>query len=276
MIGVSRWIAENVPGLDDDPDLYVRRGQGIGQIIQTPEDLSATEVIEDDLPYAGTLGLANSWTAFNDKKMNTFQIYVGVLGPPSLAEEVQTFVHVDMGLGDEPMGWDNQLDTELLLNLNYGLGRKLGTLGNTDGFSADLSVGGSASLGNLFTQAQAGLETRIGWRVPRGFTPVPDMAGRGIIVDPVLEDRGERPTRFYLTFVARSAAIGYTVLLDGNTFEDSHSIDYDPYVHQLISGTHLHVGDWRFHFNIYFSSNPAEDTSKSDLTWGNFSIEKLF
>lgn len=67
---------------------------------------------------AFTNGWSESWSAFDNQRFNAFQIYVGVLGPYSLAEQFQTQVHkwVD---SEKPLGWDNQLKTEPLLNLNY-------------------------------------------------------------------------------------------------------------------------------------------------------------
>jgi hypothetical protein len=273
---LSRWIVDHVPGIAGNAGTRVRHGFGIGQIIQTPNDLSQAELIEDDLPYAGVLGLANSWTALSDERLNTFQLYLGVLGPASLAEEVQTFVHTDLGLGEDPMGWDNQLDNEPVINLNYAMARKLGRLGHRGGFSGDLAAGGSLGLGNLFSQIQAGLQTRFGWNLPEGFVHIPDMAGRGVIVNPVLEGPDAGATRFYFSAVVRAAAIGYTVLLDGNTFEDSHNVDYDHHMVQSIIGTHFNHGDFGLHFNLYLSANPADDSSQSDLTWGNVSLDYRF
>lgn len=272
----SRWISEHVPGIGGGDGLFVRRGFSIGQIIQTPADLSQTELIEDDVPYAGVLGVAESWTALNDQCLNTFQIYLGVLGPASLAEEVQTFVHTDLGLGDDPKGWDNQLDNEPILNLSYLTARKLAATGSRDGFGADLSGSGSLGLGNLFTHAQLGLGTRFGWRMPPGFTHVPDVPGRGVAVEPGLDPGTEGLTRLYVTVVARGSAIAYTVLLDGNTFEDSHHVDYDPYLAQLITGIHATRGALGLHFSVFLSSNPAKESTKSDLTWANITLAYRF
>ena len=268
----SALIARVIPGLEPAEGLEVRRGYSISQVIQTPEDLSQTELIEDDVPYAGALGWSTAWTALNDKKLNSFQFYIGVLGPNSYAEEVQTFVHVDLGFGEEPMGWDNQLGNELLLNVNYALARKLVGFGNQDRFGGDLSVGGELALGNLFTHAQAGVGLRAGWNLPGGFAPVPDMAGRGMALDTTLHKR-EDAWRIYGTLIGRGTAVAYTALLDGNLNEDSHSVEYDPSLAQLVAGLHVERGGWAAHFTMFLSEDPKEENAKSDLTWGNLSFE---
>ncbi len=273
----SRWIADFVPGISGGDGQWLRKGIGLNQIIQTPADLKETELIVNDVPYAGVLGVANSWTALSDNRINAFQIYLGILGPASLAEQVQTFVHTDLGMGTDPMGWDNQLSTELIINLNYLLARKIGRIGEIQkGFGADLSYAGDVGLGNLSTQAQIGLYARLGWRLSEGFSQVSDVAGRGIIMNPVLGEPLSGKTQFYFSLGVRGTLMAYTVLLDGNTFQDSHSVDYDHYFAQILLGTHLVHGAWGVHFTLYFNSNPVQDLMTSEPSWGNISVDYRF
>jgi len=273
----SRWIAGFVPGISGGEGQRVRRGMGLNQIIQTPEDLGETELIVDDVPYAGVLGLANSWTALSDERINVFQIYLGVLGPASMAEQVQTFLHTDLGMGTDPMGWDNQLGNEPVVNLNYMLSRKIGHVGvYRSGFGADLSYTGDVGLGNLFTQAQVGLQARLGWWLAEGFAQNPNIAGRGVVVDPVLGSPLPGKTRFYFSVGARGTLLAYTALLDGNTFKDSHSVDYDPYFAQLLLGAHCEHGAFGIHFTLFFSSNPVQDLMASEPSWGNLTMGYRF
>lgn len=153
---VGRFVHRVVPGLGPKDGVIYRQGTSLSQVIQTPSDLSEPDLIEDDVPYAGTLGVARSWSRLNDEALNAFQVYVGVVGPASGAEEMQKFVHNDLGLGEDPLGWDNQLDNEFLVNLNYAFARKVTRFGKQAVWGGDASWGGSAALGNLFTQVQAG------------------------------------------------------------------------------------------------------------------------
>jgi len=273
----SRWIVHFIPGISGGQGQWVRRGMGLNQIIQTPENLGETELIVNDVPYAGVLGLANSWAALSDERINVFQIYLGMLGPLSMAEEVQTFFHNDLGLGTDPKGWDNQLGNELVVNLNYMLSRKIGHVGQChSGFGADLSYTGDVGLGNLFSQAQAGLQARMGWRLAEGFAQNPDIAGRGVLVDPVLGRPLPGKTRFYFSAGMRATLLAYTVLLDGNTFKESHSVDYDPYFAQLLLGAHCERGAFGIHFTLFFSSNPVQDLMASEPSWGNLTVGYRF
>ena len=66
------------------------------------------------------------------------------------------------------------------------------------------------------------------------------------------------------------------MLLDGNTFEDSHSVDYDPYLLQAIVGAHLAKGAFEFRFNVFISSNPADRSAESEQNWANFALGYRF
>ena len=59
-----KWVGKKIPTLDDE-DSIVRIGQGIGQNMITPGDLTAEEPQEGDVPYAGTLTYTLNWQNFN-------------------------------------------------------------------------------------------------------------------------------------------------------------------------------------------------------------------
>ncbi len=275
----SGWISRTIPGLGDGGGRVVKRGTGISQVMETPEDLSNPDPQPDDVPWAGFLGWSESWYAFNNKSLNAFQIYVGILGPYSLAEKFQTQVH-DWVNAETPLGWDNQLKTEPLLNLNYAYKRKLASGGEyrSHRFAGDLSFGAQAGLGNLATFADVSLEARWGWGLPTGFTNIPDPPGRGVMLD---SNEGV-PGRFdiYFSATVRAMALGYTVVFDGNTFRDSPhpGLDYDTFIPQAVFG--LHVASRRFsaHLNFYYYREPPFESANpiTDLTWGNITLEYRF
>ncbi len=87
-------VAENWEALEDVPG-FVRNW---GKAIQTPDDLSRSDLIKDDVPYAGALTVQAIWYAFNDGEFRGFEITTGMVGPPSLAEQTQKSVHKLIGL----------------------------------------------------------------------------------------------------------------------------------------------------------------------------------
>jgi len=59
------------------------------------------------LAAAGSVSVESAtWYAFNNDEFRGFEITVGVVGPPSLAEQSQRTVHKLIGVTD-PKGWDH-------------------------------------------------------------------------------------------------------------------------------------------------------------------------
>ena len=272
----SGWISRTIPGLDDDGGRVVKRGTGLSQITMTPEDISNPDPQPGDVPWAGSLGWAESWYAFDNETLNAFQIYFGILGPYSLADSFQIQVH-DWINADEPLGWDNQLRTEPLLNLNYTFKRKLVSAGEyvKKGFAGDFSIGLEGALGNFVTSAGLTLEGRFGWGLPMGFAQLPDPPGYGIMLDPEKGVSGK--THIYFSVVYRVGATGHSVFLDGNMLRDSPhpGLEYDAVSHAMVFGFHADRGRYAIHFNFYkYNDLPIESVNPiTDLTWGNITFE---
>lgn len=178
--GFVKWMGQHFPSLADKSSI-VRIGQGIGQNMFTPGDLKAEIPLEGDLPYAGTLTYSLSWQSFNRQTARIFQVSAGILGPASLAEQFQKFVHNDLGLADDPKGWDTQRDTEPLLNFGYGYLLRIAHLGGyTDDWGGQLTLASGLSLGNLGTDVEVGLGFRFGWNISEGFSTYPAPPGGGL------------------------------------------------------------------------------------------------
>jgi hypothetical protein len=87
------------------PGFIVRFGQGIGQIMIIPNDITNPDPPDGDLPYAGSLTCTLNWQSFNRQTARTFQITMGVLGEASYAGDVQKFLHKIHGVwGKIPKG----------------------------------------------------------------------------------------------------------------------------------------------------------------------------
>ena len=129
----------------------------------TPENRLATDLISDDRPYAGWLyGSLSIHTVTADpndrtrKVSESVELSLGVVGPESLGEEAQDFIH-EARLIDPFRGWDNQLKTEPGILLNYERKwRRRDPIPHGEYFEADFIPRMGASLGNVMTQAGAG------------------------------------------------------------------------------------------------------------------------
>jgi lipid A 3-O-deacylase len=211
-----------------DPGADARLRVSVGQNMYTPGDIEVRELIPDDRPYAGWLyaGIALNIEANQDflgrrfDTLDTLEVELGVVGPASLAEETQTFVHDLIG-SPEPKGWGNQLRNEpgVLIVLERKLRPPPLSWGR---LQTDAIPSLSVSLGNVETSASLGGIVRLGQGLEVDFGPPmirPNLAGRTFF------ERAPRRLNWYVFAGAEGRLVAQDIFLDGNTFRDSHRVD---------------------------------------------------
>jgi len=256
---VKRFVAW-LPSMTAD-DLKYRYALSIGQIIQTPDDIENPNLIKDDLPYAGVLTVRSSWIAFNDNDFRGTEFVIGVVGRPSVGEQTQNFVHNIIG-SNIAQGWDNQLETEPVFNVNYMRKKKFYQKGELARNSFDAAINGDAHLGTLYTAAGASLQTRFGSNMPRGFGYRSDPVGRFMTYDATLAPLRPKSRSIYGTFELGVAFIAHNLLLDGNVFRDTpHSIEKEDVVALATLGFHYERPSWGVHLDINVTTDVV-DTSQ--------------
>lgn len=223
--------------------LRCRAGLAIGQLIQTPLDITRSDLIPEDVPYAGALTLHASWIRYSDEDFYGFEVVTGVAGPLSLAGATQRLIHRLFGFRP-PRGWDHQLGDELLLNCHVMRRKKLWRAGRAEGAAIDLALGGDVALGNLLTHARAALELRAGRNLPGGFSSLPDPVGfvmqHAAALDPACPARASWQGLLAL----RGTALGRMLFLDGNTFGHSHRLERKMFFAQIVAGLRFDRGRW--------------------------------
>jgi hypothetical protein len=140
-----------------------------GQQFYTPDDITISELIPRDRPYAGWLYIGGSWQAASDRKAVNTDLFVGFTGGPSLARQVQTQWHKVVG-ASVPRGWDNQIGDRLGLVLAHSRHRVVAEKGSTGHRWFELTpfIGGNA--GNIMTDAYAGARAKVGVNITRDWT----------------------------------------------------------------------------------------------------------
>jgi len=199
----------------DAPDWYV--SYAIGQNIYTPPDISIENPPPGERPYAGFLHGSFGVIADSGDQLDTFAIDLGVVGPASLAEQSQTFVHGLIG-DQKPQGWDTQVDNEPAFRLLWE--RKYRFLYDFEpglfGLQVDAAPQFNVSLGNVDTSAAVGATVRIGDRLEDNYGPPrvrPAVSGPGFF-------EPSPGFGWYLFASAEARVVGYNMFLQGNLFKD--------------------------------------------------------
>ena len=245
-----------------DPEVRLHASLAVGHNLYTPEDISTTELVVDDRPYAGWLHVDLGLVGLTDDVLRTMQFSFGIVGPAAKGEEFQKWIHKVIN-SPEPMGWDNQLNNELALMLVFEQKwRNLSSPGFLSGLGLDidLSPHWSAALGNVFTYGGVGGTVRLGQGLDRDFGPPriqPAPPGSGFCAP-------RRGFAWYLFAGLDGRLMLHNIFLDGNTFSDSHSVEKNFLVGDLVSGIAASGLGMRLSFTYVVRSPEFEEQSSPD------------
>lgn len=216
----------------------------LGQKIFTPGNTEATELIADDRPYAGYLYFSAAMLSRVSSQDsvdtgNLIEFTLGIVGPSTLGEDVQTGYHDSIGI-DSPNGWDNQLHDELGFGLSYArFWRHIKSSNSVDyGMTPHVNL----VLGNIYTYAATGVMFRFGTHLNNDLSPPnirPGFPGLSLF-------KPGRQNNWYLFAGIEGRTVARNIFLDGNTFKDSHSVDKKPLVADLQFGFVFQTGRIRF------------------------------
>ena len=243
--GVVARMTDRMPTLGYTPNA-LKLGYQIGQSMYTPSNIRASQPIPNDRPYGGWLYTGfilqrRGETTGNTPVLENFALDLGIIGPESLAEEAQTWVHELRGL-HLPKGWANQLKTEPGINLKYERSY-LFRSSWTSRFAVDLIPRAGVSVGNVDTSLRAGAMLRAGWNLPGNF---------GLqTIDSLTTPEGGLPPGdvnwrknigFYGFLGTEGRAVAHNVFLDGNLGRGGPHVEKEPFVGELRTGFAVILG----------------------------------
>jgi len=235
-----------------------------GQAMNTPTDITLANPPLDTLPYSGLLYVTNSFITFGDNRADRISTTLGIVGPASLAEPSQKTIHKLIG-SDEPQGWDTQLDNELVFQFTRArLWRK------PIADHQDLLFMTGAELGTLQSGISSSAIYRFGQHLHSGYsTP---LLSHNRLANPAAIDGG-----WYGYAGLETRYTFNQVIADGNTFEDSRSVDYRKLTVGVTFGFAYSWSDYSLSIALRDTSVASErfNNAEDDLTrYGTFTLGK--
>ena len=125
---------------------------------------------------------------------------VGVMGPLSFGEKVQSTVHYL-----EPTGWEYQVQNSLLINYYFGVEKGLYSSSNLE-----LNLGGQANLGTLYDKIGGGFYFRTGSFLPVYQGPMTICCNRA----------KRRQLQYWFFMSGKADFIAYDATLQGGMFNN--------------------------------------------------------
>ena len=217
------------------PEVQAQASEILGY---TPEDIESEELVLDDRPYAGRVYIAMGFHSKKAHRQSSWEFNVGILGPASLAEDAQKLVH-RINSNKDPQGWDNQLENELTFDAIFSTQWKIRPSGIQKKFTYEFLPHIGASLGTVNIYTNVGGEFRFGWNIPDDFGTCTIRAGcevNNAFEEKKRDDRRLKRMGLHFFVAADGKMVFRDIYLDGNTFRDSHSVDKELFVADLIAG----------------------------------------
>jgi hypothetical protein len=254
------WLADfahHLPFFASTGD--VRTDYQIAQDIFTPANTHIPVPDPTDRPYAGYLYVGLGILSNSDTHLDQAQLQLGVVGPASLAQDAQNWVHSILG-NQLAQGWHFQLRDEPVANVFYERSWKLIPPRSIFGVFFDLEPHAGIAVGNAYDYVNAGAMARVGINLPDDFGPPrlqPSLPGSNFF-----EPNGE--VSAYIFAGVDGRVVGRNIFLDGNSFQSSPSVDKRVLVGDLQVGAAVQIDRARLSFTHVFRSKEFDTQPSAD------------
>lgn len=240
---------------------------GIAQQIYTPDKTSSEVPDPNERPYAGLLLWQTSWFAYDEKIADKISLQLGAVGPVSMAEHSQKFVHSITG-SNKPKGWGRQLENEPVFRLAAQRNWRL-QHNRIKNLELDMISHWYGGVGNLRSDIGTGITLRIGRGLEQSLAIVSMTPGRDI--NPL----AGRTSEWYTFISLGGRYVLNDITLDGNTFKSGPSVDIEHWQAMASAGVAWNAGNWGWLFSMYRGGDEWT-TQEEDTIYGALSVSYRF
>lgn len=191
------------------PGAKMRYGLALDHYAFTPLHIINDEILYGDRPYAGCISINSFRIAIDEKKKRriTTSLVLGLIGPATQWEPVQTFLHKHVIAAPQPQGWDHQIRNDLILNYKVNFEKNI--VGE-DFFM--LNGNAEAVAGTMNDKLSAGLSLML-----------------GKIEDPYQSSAAiDTKWKFYVFGNSFASTVGYDATLQGGVFNKKSPYTLSP------------------------------------------------
>lgn len=239
----------------------------VAHLLQTPIDISTSQLVEEDAPYVGLMAWHGKLTAYDQNTIDRLSLTFGLVGPASGAEFVQKITH-EVIAASEPHGWENQISNEFVFQLQA---ERNWRIYNKEFVSSefDLVTGVDTGFGNYRSDIGVGLGVRWGQDLQNNFS--------SYSVFPIekLNTAHNSDKGWYLFANTSSFYVANDIFMDGNTFQDSHRVDLIHLQYGASIGVMANIYNWNFVYSLVQLSDQYRGQNESSR-FGSFTVTYLF
>lgn len=249
----------------------------IGQNIYTPYEIEQKDLIEDDRPYAGISYFTLALHTKRDQTMDTFEFLLGIVGPSSHAAQMQKFIH-SLYRVTQPQGWHHQLKDEIVFDLVFDKKWRIFQSGEGKKIEFDLIGHIGGSLGTMITAAATGWQFRFGSNLPQDFGTFllrPGGESGALFIERSSHRTDAKSSGIHGYIYLVGHAVYRNIFLDGNTFLESHSVDKNSFVGDIVFGFVITRKRFRFSYAYVYRTKQFKTQAKPQI-FGAISISYVY
>jgi hypothetical protein len=241
----------------------------------TPEDITISEPIPGDRPYASLVYVSSTRERYDRDAETSWQstLTLGVLGLDFVGE-VQNFVH-DKTSGDRARGWDNQISAGGEPTARYSLSRQTLLYDNAAGFELKSTVQGSVG---YLTEAAWSLSLRKGKLQTPWVSFNPELTSYG---EKAVSTNGGNVDEHYLWAGIAFKARAYNVFLQGQFRDSALTYDSDEINHGIVEAWVGYSVTFVNGFSLTYSirghtAELKEGPGNRSVVWGSLQLARNF
>lgn len=245
-----------------------------GAIAFTPDDITASQPVLDDRPFASLFYISN--TELNvypeQKKAIRSSLSVGLLGL-GLAGDIQRFLHKSTG-SDEANGWGNQISSGGEPTLMATLSRQDIQFATTN---QQLSSHLEANLG-YSTDINAGINWRLGKLDSPWWSFNPSHIEYMASAASSDASYNRQSSEFYLFASANIKYRAYSAMLQGQFRHSAHRLSFSQ-IEQLLGSITIGVAgsivdNYHLSFSVHGSSPEIKGSNARSLWWASLTLQR--
>ncbi|WP_316763957.1 lipid A deacylase LpxR family protein [Pedobacter aquatilis] len=240
----------------------------VGQKIYTPYWGMVAKREDQDRPFAGYLYAGAAYSVFYKKEsVLKTSIELGTVGPNSLAQDAQEFLHKTVGFY-RPAGWDYQIKNEVTINLSTSYSKLIHRSSDN---AVDFSGQGYANLGTTFNGLGASVLFRAG-KLNQLFNSAYHNAVIG-------DSKTKKINNFEFFFYAKPQlnVVAYDATIQGSLFNNDSPVTFGvkPIVFEQQFGVNYSSNRFTADFNVIFKTKEVKSVAKAQ-NYGGLSLYYRF
>lgn len=210
------WVSPLMWSMPSDTRYGAVNAIKLGQSMYTPSDLTLETPDPNDIPYSAMISLTSSYLVLNQDHADVASTSIGIVGPAALGKQTQKLVHQVLG-SDDPQGWDSQIHNELVFKVGRG---RIWRNWSSELDNMDVLTSVKGSIGTLRSAASSSVIFRYGRDLKRSF-------GSFLLLDSRTTNPIAVSGEWYVYAGLQAEYVFNEIFMDGNTFRDSASVNYD-------------------------------------------------